>query len=142
MESSHGSFAANDRSYDSFALSDSLGTQFANLNVNNPLPLQSPGRFNNPYIVQQQQQQPSSTDDRKLTGSGFYKFDARELDTYAFDEFELEDDLEETVRANQNKNELNEVVDNYKRILGESIKNKVEDYQDLINRVEANRKGG
>lgn len=77
-----------------------------------------------------------------MTGSGFYKFDARELDTYAFDEFELEDDLEETVRANQNKNELNEVVDNYKRILGESIKSKVDDYQDLINRVEANRKGG
>ena len=80
------------------------------------------------------------SDDRKLTGSGFYKFDVKDMDTYAFDEFELEDDLEETVRANQNKNELNEVVDNYKRILSESLKGKVDDYQELINRVDAVRK--
>lgn len=39
-------------------------------------------------------------DDRKITGSGFYKLDANDFDTYAFDEFELEDDLQETVRAN------------------------------------------
>jgi hypothetical protein len=74
-------------------------------------------------------------DDRKITGSGFYKFD-----TYALDEFELEDDLEETVSAKQDKQELNEVVDNYKRVLGESFKSKIEDYQELINRVDAGRK--
>jgi hypothetical protein len=37
MGGSSNSFAANDRSYDSFELSDSLGTQFAGLNVNNPM---------------------------------------------------------------------------------------------------------
>jgi len=35
---------------------------------------------------------------------------------------------------------LNEVVDNYKRVLGESIKAKIDDYQEMISRVEANRK--
>ena len=49
MDGTNNTFAANDRSYDSFALSDSLGTQFANLNVN-PQPHQSPARFNNPYV--------------------------------------------------------------------------------------------
>lgn len=67
-------------------------------------------------------------DDRKITGSGFYRLDSNDFDTYAFDEFELEDNLEETVRANQDRQELNEVVDNYKRVLGESIKGKIEDY--------------
>lgn len=74
-------------------------------------------------------------DDRKITGSGFYDFD-----TYALDEFELEDDLEETVSAKQDKQELNEVVDYYKQVLGESIKVKIDDYQEMINRVEAGRK--
>jgi len=35
---------------------------------------------------------------------------------------------------------LNEVVDNYKRVLGESIKAKIDDYQEMISRVEASRK--
>lgn len=98
MAGSATTFAANDRSYDSFELSDSLGTQFAGLNVNNPMPnpMQSPAKFNNPYVIQS----PTIVDDRKITGSGFYKLDANDFDTYAFDEFELEDDLQETVRAN------------------------------------------
>ena len=87
-------FAANDRSYDSFELSDSLGTQFAGLNVNNPQqpspnPMMSPAKFNNPYVINN----PTIVDDRKITGSGFYKLDPNDYDTYAFDEFELEDDL-------------------------------------------------
>ena len=125
MAGSSNTFAANDRSYDSFELSDSLGTQFAGLNVNNPTIMQSPAKFNNPYVIQQSSQ---IVDDRKITGSGFYKLDPNDFDTYAFDEFELEDNLEETVRANQDRQELNEVVDNYKRVLGESIKVKIEDY--------------
>lgn len=52
MAGSSNTFAANDRSYDSFELSDSLGTQFAGLNVNNPI-MQSPAKFNNPYVMQQ-----------------------------------------------------------------------------------------
>jgi hypothetical protein len=32
------------------------------------------------------------------------------------------------------------VIDNYKKVLGESIKGKIDDYQDVINRVEAGRK--
>ncbi len=32
------------------------------------------------------------------------------------------------------------MVDNYKRVLGESIKGKIDDYQDMISRVEASRK--
>lgn len=44
------------------------------------------------------------------------------------------------MRANQDHKELNEVVDNYKRVLGESIKGKIDDYQDMISRVEAGRK--
>ncbi len=87
--------------------------------------MQSPAKFNNPYVIQQSSQ---IVDDRKITGSGFYKLDPNDFDTYAFDEFELEDNLEETVRANQDRQELNEVVDNYKRVLGESIKVKIEDY--------------
>jgi hypothetical protein len=93
MAGSSNSFAANDRSYDSFDMSDSLGTQFAGLNVNNPVqqpnPMMSPAKFNNPYVIHT----PTVVDDRKITGSGFYKLDANDFDTYAFDEFELEDDL-------------------------------------------------
>jgi len=31
-------------------------------------------------------------------------------------------------------------VDNYKRVLGESLKNKIDDYQEFINKVDAGRK--
>lgn len=47
----------------------------------------------------------------KLTGTGHYDL------TCTKSEFDIEEDLNEITVARENKAELNEVVDNYKRIL-------------------------
>jgi len=69
-----------------------------------------------------------------LTGTGTYDFG-----DYTYD-FEFEDDLNEITVAKENKQELNEVLNNYQRILSESISSKIEDYKDLLGRVDSKRK--
>lgn len=71
----------------------------------------SPSKFNNPSTY---------GDERQITGSGSYDL------TLARSEFDIEEDYEEIVEAKENKQELNEVVDNYRRILS-GIINDVED---------------
>jgi len=68
-----------------------------------------------------------------LTGTGHYDL------TYARDEFDIEEDLAEIVAAKENKQELNEVIGEYTRVLSTHITNKIEDYQDLLGRVEKKR---
>jgi hypothetical protein len=63
----------------------------------------SPSKFNNPATYY--------NEDRKITGTGNYDL------TMARNEYDIEEDFEEVVEAKENKQELNEVVDNYKRIL-------------------------
>ena len=46
-----------------------------------------------------------------MTGSGAYNL------ANTRSEFDIEEDLEEVVEAKENKQELNEVMDNYRRIL-------------------------
>jgi hypothetical protein len=98
-------FSANDRTMDSFELSESLGTQMSGLNIQD-----SPSKYNNPYYAEE----------RKLTGTGQYDM------TLCRNEFDIEEDFDEVVEAKENKAELNQVVDNYKRILEGDIK-EVED---------------
>ena len=42
-------------------------------------------------------------------------------------EFDIEEDLDEVIEAKENKEELNEVVDNYKKVLLGHIKKEVEE---------------
>lgn len=63
----------------------------------------SPSKFNSPYY--------GGSEERKITGTGNYDL------TYARNEFDIEEDFEEVVEAKENRAELNQVVDNYKRIL-------------------------
>ena len=92
-------FSANDRTMDSFDLSESMGTQMSGLNIND-----SPSKFNSPYYG-------GCAEERKITGTGNYDL------TYTRNEFDIEEDFDEVVEAKENKIELNQVVDNYKRIL-------------------------
>jgi hypothetical protein len=70
-----------------------------------------------------------------LTGTGTYDFGG----DYTYD-FEFEDDLNEITVAKENKQELNEVLNNYQRILSNSITSKIDDYKDLLQRVESKKK--
>ena len=54
----------------------------------------------------------SYDDNRKLTGKGHY-----DLTITRGSDFEIEEDFEEVVQATANREELNQVVDNYKKIL-------------------------
>ncbi len=56
-----------------------------------------------------------------MTGTGTYDYG-----TYSSYDFEFEDDLNEVTAAKENQQELNQVIDNYKRILGESFTQKIE----------------
>ena len=85
-------FDANDRTMDSFALSESLGTQMSGLNLND-----SPSKYNSPYYSS-----PASIgEDRRLTGKEQYDL------TYARNEFDIEEDFDEVVEAKENQAELN-----------------------------------
>ena len=57
-------------------------------------------------------------EDRAITGTGAY--DLTQVGTNVSD-FEIQDDLEEVVQAQTDGVELNEVMDNYKRILAGNI---------------------
>ncbi len=92
------SFSANDRT---FELSDSFGTQ-----LSQQQPASTASKFNNPAC---------SPDNRQLTGTGKYE------NSGFISEFELEDDLDEVFEAQTDKVELNEVMDNYKRILHKGV---------------------
>lgn len=74
----------------------------------------SPSKFNNPSTYN------TSYEDRVLSGTGHYDL------TLARSEFDIEEDFDEVVEAKENKEELNEVVNNYRRILSGVI-NEVED---------------
>jgi hypothetical protein len=76
----------------------------------------SPSKFNNPSTYG------SAYDDRVLTGTGNYDL------TIAKNEFDIEEDYDEVVQAKENKQELNEVMKNYQRILSGII----EDHQDEV----------
>lgn len=101
LEDTGKSFDANDRT---FELSDSLGSQISGLTLEQS---QAAGRFNSPGV-----KQTYSGDQRPLTGSGIYDF--KQLND---DEIDFEEDFREIEAANKDETELNEVVDNYKRIL-------------------------
>ena len=64
----------------------------------------SPSKFNNPSTYQHYEE-------RKLTGSGYYDL------TLARSEFDIEEDFDEVVEAKEDKRELNEVIDNYQKVL-------------------------
>ena len=99
-------FDANDRSYDSYSVSQSsgLGTQMSGLSIQEAQH-NSPSKFNNPSTYM------SSYDDRQLSGNGHYDLSATRS------EFDIEEDFEEVVQAKENKSELREVMKNYQRIL-------------------------
>lgn len=60
----------------------------------------SPSKFNNPSVYQ-------VYEERKLTGKGNYDL------TYTQSEFDIEEDLEEIIEAKEDKQHLNNVIDNY-----------------------------
>ena len=100
---------------DSFALSESLGTQMSGMNIQD-----SPSKYNSPYYAEE----------RKISGTGQYDL------TIVRNEFDIEEDLDEVIEAKENREELNEVLDNYKIALTKTPKKEIEEISPVKKEVE------
>ena len=87
----------------------------------------SPSKFNNPSTYS------TVYDDRVISGTGAYDL------TMTRSEFDIEEDFDEVVEAKENKQELNEVMKNYQRILSgiiEDVQDESVSYQQLPKKQE------